>query len=276
MMCDLKIDHVTVCGTNLADMRRGFDELGIETEYGGTHRNQLTEMALAGFEDGSYLELIAPVVGADLVHASGMMAGWVPLMVGNAGAGAWAIRVSRIQSAADALRARGIEVRGPEPGGRTKPDGTRLEWETAVLGPGAAGSLLPFMIEDRTERSLRVRSRSHQQSVSGVVAVVVGVRELDRAIDLYRRAYGLEPASIENHPEFGVRLAHFKANPVILAESLTDEWVSRRLTKFGEGPIAFLFRAEKPPVGHEARWFGWRIAWLKGRHASARVGFISD
>ena len=131
----MTIDHVTVCGDDLDRMRRAFAEIGLATEYGGAHANGLTHMAVAGFEDGSYLELIAPMTGADLTKAAGMMAGWLPLMTGNAGAGAWAMRASEIHERVEGLRARGIAVRGPEPGGRTRPDGTRLEWETAIVGP---------------------------------------------------------------------------------------------------------------------------------------------
>lgn len=275
MLRELKIDHVTVCGSDLAEMRDRFAKLGIETEYGGAHANQLTEMALAGFEDGSYLELIAPVAGADPDKASGMMASWLPLMIGNVGAGAWAIRVSGIQNAVEKLKERGVEVRGPERGGRTKPDGTRLDWEIAIAGPGAAGSLLPFMIEDRTERNLRVRTHRDQLTVSGVGAVVVVVRALGAAIDLYRQAYGWDEAAIEEHPEFGAALAHFRGNPVILAAPSSGNWLSERLLKFGEGPVAFLFKSRKAG-DRQSLWFGQQVSWWDEQTAGARVGLIWD
>ena len=75
---DLQIDHVTVCGRDLDRMRQSFAERGLATEYGGPHANGLTHMALAGFDDGSYLELIAPLSSHDqdtLQRTSGTMAG---------------------------------------------------------------------------------------------------------------------------------------------------------------------------------------------------------
>ena len=55
----MKIDHVTVAGSRIDDMRHAFSSAtGIPTEYGGPHANHLTEMALASFPDGSYIELM--------------------------------------------------------------------------------------------------------------------------------------------------------------------------------------------------------------------------
>ncbi len=56
---ELKIDHVTLAGTRLEEMREAFSAAtGIPTEYGGPHSNHATEMALASFPDGSYIELM--------------------------------------------------------------------------------------------------------------------------------------------------------------------------------------------------------------------------
>src|SRR5579871_5361511 len=62
---DLKIDHATVAGASLKKLQANLSAIGIETVYGGPHSNGITEMALASFPDGSYLELIAPRDGAD-------------------------------------------------------------------------------------------------------------------------------------------------------------------------------------------------------------------
>src|SRR5262249_23926741 len=69
-MHSLKLDPVTVCRAALEAMRTAFASAGLASDYGGPHANDVTHMALIGFEDGSYLELIAPqkpgvVAGAD-------------------------------------------------------------------------------------------------------------------------------------------------------------------------------------------------------------------
>ncbi len=63
---ELKVDHVTVAGRNLAGMQRAFNAVGIASEFGGKHTNGITEMAIASFPDGSYLEFIAGQPGADV------------------------------------------------------------------------------------------------------------------------------------------------------------------------------------------------------------------
>ena len=260
-------------------MRLAFAELGLVTEYGGRHANGLTHMALVGFDDGTYLELIAPVDAADRTlagRASGMMSGWMPLMMRDAGAGAWAVRVNGIGEAVQRLRERGIEVRGPERGGRTRPDGTRLDWETAVLGAGAAGSVLPFMIEDRTERALRVHTSevARKTGITGVAAVMIGVRDLPGAAALFDQAFGLGEAEVEEHAELGMRLASFSGAPVMLAEPLGDSWLRGRLERFGECPVGFVLVASgEMKVVRASVCFGRRIGWWDDA-LGARVGVV--
>ena len=55
------IDHITVAGPDLEELRAQLVEAGFPTEYGGVHDNRITHMALAGFDDGSYLEIVAPL-----------------------------------------------------------------------------------------------------------------------------------------------------------------------------------------------------------------------
>ena len=62
---DLKIDHVTVAGSDLKKMQSDLSAIGIPSSYGGPHSNRATEMALISFPDGSYLELIAIQANAD-------------------------------------------------------------------------------------------------------------------------------------------------------------------------------------------------------------------
>lgn len=278
---DLRIDHVTLCGSHLEDMRRSFADAGLATTYGGRHANGVTHMDLLAFADGSYLELIAPI--ASLGEATGLMSGWAKLMDQDAGPGAWAAQTSDIHADAVRLRAAGIEVRGPEAGSRQRPDGTRIEWETAIVGPGSAGSVLPFLIQDKTPRHLRVPKPSNHNTIPGVAAVVIAVHRLDESIALFQRAFHLGEPIIENHSDFGAQLGHFVGIPVILAAPDSEaSWLADRLKRFGECPGAFLL--EEPPVtstecpfelNQKAFWFGRNVGWIDSdKLHGARLGFI--
>jgi hypothetical protein len=279
----LQLDHVTVCGSDLEAMRRAFREVELTTVYGGPHANGVTHMDLLAFVDGSYMELIAPLAAAG--GASGMMSGWARLMEGDAGAGAWAVRSDDIHAEAARLRAAGIEVRGPEGGGRTRPDGSALEWETAVVGPGAAGSVLPFVIEDKTPRELRVpkASSSVGSLIRGVGVVVLGVRDLETSVGLFRRGYELEEPRAEAREDLGMTLAFFPGTPVMLASALKDDgWLADRIARFGECPAAFLLGTghldsvtERYRLGNADVWFGRRLAWFdESRLRGMRLGVI--
>src|SRR5947207_3553548 len=87
---DLRVDHVTICGRSLALLEQAFSGIGMRTDYGGTHPDSSTQMALLGFEDGSYVELIAPAEPA--VHTKGRVK-WSAMMAADAGPCAWAARV---------------------------------------------------------------------------------------------------------------------------------------------------------------------------------------
>lgn len=277
----LRIDHVTVCGSDLERMRRGFADVGLRTSYGGRHANGVTHMDLLTFPDGSYIELIAPL--ASLSGATGMMGGWAKRIEENAGAGAWAVRAERIQDEAIRLRQAGIDVRGPEHGSRLRPDGKKLEWETAQLGTGAAGSVLPFLIEDKTPREWRVPDQARGKGVEGVAAVLIAVRDLKEAAALFQRAIGCGQPMTEEDSEFGATLQSFPKAPVILAKPRgKDSWLAERIERFGECPAAFLLKVSEFSQAvksfafdHRGRWFGKEIAWLdRGRLQGTLLGLV--
>ena len=278
---NLLIDHVTVCGSDLEKMRQDFAGVGLHTTYGGCHANGVTHMDLLTFPDGSYIELIAPVSSSSA--ATGMMSGWAKLMEGNAGAGAWAVRTGDIKTEVTHLRNAGIEVRGPEAGSRERPDGKKIEWETSIVGTGAAGSLLPFLIEDKTPRTLRVPATAGASVIEGVAAVVIAVRDLESSIELFRRAYELKKPIIKDHPEFGATIAHFAGTPVMLAVPRNEKnWLGERIARFGESPAAFLLMTmdfsrgmSKFEVNDPTRWLGREVAWFDPqRLGGTRLGLI--
>jgi len=279
----LKVDHATVCGDDLDALRAAFTGIGLTPDFGGPHGNGVTQMALIGFDDGSYLELIAPVKKDDPKLASS--SDWAKFIVGNAGPCAWAMGSSDIHGDAERLKKAGIKTEGPGAGSRKKPDGTTIEWETVQVG-GTPGLLLPFMIQDKTPRELRVKPSASVKgsALTGIAVVVIGVKDLDAAIASFRKAYGLDVPKVEEHKEFGARLAYFSGTPVMLATPLdSNSWLTERLAKFGESPVAYLLgtsefgaASKKYSVGSETAWFGKKIRWFDAEKlSSARLGIIA-
>lgn len=258
---DLRVDHVTIAGRDLNDLRTRFAQAGIRTEYGGKHTNGLTEMAVASFADGSYLELMAaqdPKAGAPAHY-------WGKFIDGNAGPCAWAIRSTDIER--DAARFGGKVTEG----GRTRPDGTELKWRSSSVGAELQGTLFPFLIQDVTARPLRAfpGGKPTLPEEGGVAAVYIAVVNLDDAVARYRKMFQLPAPAISIDATLGARLATFDGTPVVLAAA-GGAWLKARLSRFGEAPFAFVLRGDGKGA---VRWLpvaGMRIGVMGGLHASAR------
>src|SRR5690348_17280395 len=245
MAAQLQVDHVTVAGRDLRAMRRAFETAGLKDEYGGPHANHATEMALSSFPDGSYLELIAIQPQADPAAVKANQ--WHGCLERDGGPCGWAVRPADLSAEAARLRTAGVTVTMPVRAGRKRPDGIELQWETAQVGNGN-GNFYPFLIHDFTPRERRAypSGKPTTTDYTGIVRVVLGVKDLDAAIALYRRAYGLGEPQRQDDPTFGAKLAWFPDTPVILAAPLTAQsWLTARLQDFGEVPCAFILGAAK-------------------------------
>jgi hypothetical protein len=273
---ELSIDHVTVAGSKLDLMRRAFSSaVGISPEYGGPHANHATEMALAGFPDGSYVELMGLQATADPAAVAAHT--WSKFLKNNAGPCAFALRVSDVTAEVNRLGALGIKVGQPEKSGRTRPDGFVLSWETADVGPGPRGSLFPFLIRDFTPREKRVypSGKPTTPRFGGIAKVVVGVRDLEAAIDLYRRAYSLPAPRRQIDEGFGAELAWFEGTPIVLAKGLGPaSWLAQRVIAYGDAPCAFILSGSGGPMdATPTSWFGRNVVWANDARLGWRLGF---
>ena len=276
----LELDHVSVCGSNLDTLRQVFADVGLKPDFGGPHGNGITQMALIGFDDGTYLELIAPI-------KPGVTEGsdWAKFMTEDAVACAWAVTSNVLLQEVDRLKKAGIAVTAPEAGSRKRPDGMSVEWKTAGVGPGTRGSVLPFVIEDETPREWRVHTSASVAGapVSGVVSVVLGVNNLDASIALFRKAYGWSDPVIQKEKDFG-KLAYFPGEPVMLAAANGGGWLAERIAKFGESPVAYLLAAQdfaaaakKYKLSGNKTWFEQKVAWFDaGKLKGVRLGVIGQ
>jgi hypothetical protein len=274
---DLPIDHATVAGKDLRAMQSSLAAIGLQCEYGGPHNNHATEMALVSFPDGSYLELIALQPNADAAAVSKNP--WAKQMQDNAGPCAWAVRAKDVAAEVKRLQAAGVTVIPPEKSGRDRPDGVRLDWETAQVGPEPRGTFFPFLIRDITPRQKRTfpGGKPTTRDFGGVTRVVIVVRDLDESIKRYRAAYNLQPSIRQVDAAFGAQIALLGGTPVVLASPLTpDSWLSERLEKFGEGPCAFVLGARKKSAytaTSKSRWFGTDISWFDAGKLGWHLGY---
>jgi hypothetical protein len=110
---------------------------------GGSHPGRGTRNALLSLGAGHYLEIIAPDP-AQAESKQGEPAEMAklesPLL------GGWAVTSKDLARDLERVRAAGLEIAGPFPGGRERPDGRKLAWQTA-FSSGPLAESLPFLIE---------------------------------------------------------------------------------------------------------------------------------
>ena len=275
----LELDHTSICGSNLETMKQLFTDVGLTPDFGGSHGNGITQMAAVGFDDGTYIELIAPVKAGATSGSD-----WAKFMGEEAVTCACAVGTNVLAQEVDRLKKAGIAVTAPTRGSRKRPDGMSVEWMTADVGSGTPGSVLPFIIEDETPRAWRVQTSDSVKGapVSGVENIVIAVSNLDASIAMFRKAYGWSEPLTENQRDWG-KMAYFPGEPVILVAP-SGGWIAERISKFGESPVAILLAGrdfngaiKKYKLSGQKAWFGQKVAWFDaGKLKGVRLGVIGQ
>lgn len=227
------IDHLVILVGDLAEAVEDYEALGFQVSPGGEHVGGATHNALVSFADGTYLELIAFLREAP-EHL------WWHQSAAGEGLIDFALLPGAIEADVAAARARGLALEGPFPGGRARPDGVQLAWQTAR----AAAPELPFLCGDVTPRDLRVPPPGrHTNGVSGIFRVTVAVRDLEASAARYAALLGLSPLV-----EPGRRLFKLGSSYVALQEpgagALESVAVAARLEQRGEGIASIALRRD--------------------------------
>lgn len=182
-----RFDHAVIVVESLHGAVRGFSSAGFTVTPGGRHDALRTENALVAFADGAYLELLSlhepaargelralratPRWEAHLHRASAIGRRLLPRLAGATGVGDACLAGERLERFAVECRKREVIVTGPVAMQRKREGAEALAWE--LLLP--AEDVMPFLIEDRTPRHLRVpgaaQSIVHANGASGIFEV---------------------------------------------------------------------------------------------------------
>jgi hypothetical protein len=173
------LDHVVRVVLDLDTAVAEHRKRGFTVTPGGEHAGGLTHNALVGFQDGSYLELIA---FHDVAAARGKHS-WAPVAERGGGWADFALLSNDVAEEASALGE--LVARPPEEGGRTRPDGVAIVWRVVRLEKP-----LPFLIEDVTARDVRVphgAAALHVNGTTAVASIVLGATDPVRVAERYAR-----------------------------------------------------------------------------------------
>lgn len=179
----MRFDHALIAVRDLAAAKQTFEAEGFTVLLGGAHSSGFTHNALITFEDGSYLELIAPTDPGLLEHRPELGPGnYLFLFDSGEGFAGYALATDDLEQVVNRIRERGLEIGDPQVGGRRRVDGVELRWRAAFL----PGSTAPFFLTDDTPREHRVRREpeitTHSNGVTGATRIVLAVKDLEHAI----------------------------------------------------------------------------------------------
>jgi Glyoxalase-like domain len=198
----LQFDHAVIAVNDLQQAMADYRELGFNPFYGGEHVGGKTHNALIVFQDGTYLELLAPTSPALLYSLDpDDHANFLFLFAGGEGLVAYALRSDDLEADVTAMQARKVAVTLRLPTGRARPDGQQLQWQSAILDNG---SMNPFFIQDITPRSLRVPddpAATTQPNGAIGVAIIEITFGLEDSFKMHRKSYaailGADPDTYE-------------------------------------------------------------------------------
>ena len=180
---NFRLDHVVIAVSDLAKTVEDYRALGFTVQIGGRHAGRTSHNALIVFADGAYIELIA-------WSAPGPAERWYNMLVKHGeGLMDFALIPDDVPRAIAEAKIRGLEMAGPIDGGRVRPDGQELKWQTARQ----ATFDLPFLCGDVTPRDLRVPdgpARIHANGAQGIAAIRIATTDVSVSLSRYRALLG--------------------------------------------------------------------------------------
>ena len=135
------IDHLIL---GVSDLDTGVSEFqqrtGVKPVIGGKHPGRGTQNALVSLGSRTYLEIIAPMAGAESADSSALPSMKTLTPIG------WAVSSTDLTRTAHRLNSAGFETSAPQAGSRVRPDGTRLDWKILGISSPSMKSP-PFFIQ---------------------------------------------------------------------------------------------------------------------------------
>lgn len=179
------LDHVVIAFHDLGKAIADWQAQGYTVVRGGRHPGRTSHNALVAFDDGSYVELIAWTEPNPAERWSTMLQRY------GEGLMDFALLPENVPQAIEEAKSRGLHLNGPIDGGRVRPDGRELKWQTARQ----ATFDLPFLCGDITPREWRVptgEARKHANGAKGIAKVTVAVDDRDASLRRYAALLGTD------------------------------------------------------------------------------------
>lgn len=242
------IDHIVIISADLEKAIADAQQAGFTVTPGGKHKDGATHNALIAFQDGSYIELIAPARGTE-----GRNHRWFPRLKKGGGLVDLCLASDDMDADVAFIREHGRLYSEPEENGRHRPDGVELRWKGS-MPPGAVGEHgWPFLIEDVTPRENRVSidpvDTTHANGAIGMAGVTVlshNLITLTKDYELVTRREAKPMTSPMDEKPIAAFI-NFDESWLMLTQP-TAGAAAQHLEKYGPGPYSVTLRTEKGPI----------------------------
>lgn len=261
-----RIDHVILAGPDLDALEESFTRMGFHVTGGGEHPHLGTRNRII-ILDESYIELLAI---SDPDRASTALQQFI------ADGGGWigyALQSSDITFETAAMRARGVDARGPTPGRLVAPDGSARGWGVTMIGSDdlwQAAFPLPFLIEHDTSGETHRRELAgagglapHANGASHLMSVRIAYPNVENLAARYQAAYSFA-GSISRSQYEGVE-------NVSATFALAESGESILLNQSQDTRMIVRVRVARPGVIEELHWHSWVATTRTTRTLTVRI-----
>jgi hypothetical protein len=240
------------------DLQQGMDaytRIGFDVRPGGIHTGRGTHNAI-GFHGDDYLELMSVRDADEYRAAAGARGGLLEFLALGGGFRYVAVQSDDLAADVVAMRARGVDVSDPVPGGRRTPAGKELRWTSAPLGP--RNPLPIFFIEHLTpvedRRGQFPGAWNHPNGVLRIDRVYIAVTDVDAAAKTYATVLGMPVPTVQRGAVIKADMAVFNLGPtgLTVAQPAEPGPAAEALARRGPGPFQVLYRTSGMDAA--ARW----------------------
>lgn len=251
-----KFDHFVHVVDRPETAKEVVQSLGLHAVDGGKHEKHGTYNALSYF-GLSYIELIGIFdkqlleKNADDHHSLRATMVRSNYQIGGARI---ALRSRDLNKDAERFKKLGLEVIGPTPLSRKRPDGSVVSWKLLFVGKKDVYPELPFFIEwdesdDERYRDLQARGTIAEHPLGDVTLQAVGIatKNIDTVVANWSHYLQLEIGEVfidESLNAKGQRL-YLEGGDIIIYEPISEGKVQDVLTTHGEKPFLIEFKNQQ-------------------------------
>lgn len=251
-----QFDHFIHFVNSPEKAKEALQEIGLHAVNGGRHEHHGTYNTLS-YYGLSYIELIG-VFDKSLVEDQAeydhSLRATIVASDYKEGGARIALRSKDLEADAERFKKLGLEVVGPTPLSRTRPDGSVVSWKLLFVGKKGVYPELPFFIEwDESDedrlKDLKERGTIAEHPLGDVTLQSVGIatKDISTVVENWSEYLQLEigDSYIDESLNAKAQVLHLEGGNIVFYEPLGEGKVKEIIETHGEKPFLIQFKNAK-------------------------------